>query len=147
MNYLARKIKFSFIFNFNQHYVAYDKFWLQNYLPIQHFCQTVPIVDDHVREAMGDALYELFTVSVTHPCFSWSRVRLTRYASFIPLSKLEAHFCVCVCLDMCILECGVWFKSDPETLYIKMNHIQADVLVSNKVNIPKGQLEFPTLAA
>lgn len=55
--------------------------------------------------------------------------------------------CVCVCLDMCILECGVWFKSDPETLYIKMNHIQADVLVSNKVNIPKGQLEFPTLAA
>lgn len=57
-------------------------------ITLEHFCQTVPIVDDHVREAMGDALYELFT-------------------------------------------------SDPETLYIKMNHIQADVLVSNKVNIPK----------
>lgn len=74
---------------------------MQNYRPIQHFCQTVPIVDDHVREAMGDALYELFTVSVTHPCFSWSRVRLTRYASFILLSKLEAHFCVCVCAWTC----------------------------------------------
>ena len=29
------------------------------------------------------------------------------------------------------------FQSNPETLYLNMNHVQADVLVSNKLNIPK----------
>ncbi|KAK6178881.1 hypothetical protein SNE40_011367 [Patella caerulea] len=57
-------------------------------LTLEHFCRTFPVVDDHVRDAMGDALYDLF-------------------------------------------------MSNPETLYVNMNHIQADVLVSNKVNIPR----------
>ncbi|ESP05225.1 hypothetical protein LOTGIDRAFT_227885 [Lottia gigantea] len=57
-------------------------------LTLEHFCRTYPIVDDHVRDAMGDALYDLF-------------------------------------------------MSNPETLYVNMNHIQTDVLVSNKVNIPR----------
>jgi len=55
---------------------------------LEHFCRTFSIVDDHVRDAMGEALYDLF-------------------------------------------------MSNPETLYLNMSHVQADVLVSNKVNIPK----------
>ncbi|BFY99134.1 hypothetical protein BsWGS_02174 [Bradybaena similaris] len=55
---------------------------------IQYFCQNFYIVDDNVRCAMGETLYELF-------------------------------------------------KSNPESLYLKMTHIHADVLVSNQVNIPK----------
>ena len=30
---------------------------------LQYLCQNFPIVDEHVREAMGDALYNLFIVS------------------------------------------------------------------------------------
>jgi len=55
---------------------------------LEHFCRTFSIVDDHVRDAMGESLYDLF-------------------------------------------------MSNPETLYLNMSHVQADVLVSNKVNIPK----------
>ncbi|XP_059155298.1 armadillo-like helical domain containing protein 1 [Physella acuta] len=55
---------------------------------LEHFCRTFSIVDDHVRDAIGETLYDLF-------------------------------------------------MSNPETLYLNMNHVQADVLVSNKVNIPK----------
>ena len=29
---------------------------------LQHLCRNFPIVDEHVREAMGDALYTLFMV-------------------------------------------------------------------------------------
>ncbi|XP_046353431.1 armadillo-like helical domain containing protein 1 isoform X2 [Haliotis rufescens] len=57
-------------------------------ITLEYFCRTFPIVDDHVRDAMGEALYDLF-------------------------------------------------MANPETLYVNMNHIQADVLISNKVNIPK----------
>jgi len=57
-------------------------------ITLEHFCRTFSIVDDHVRDAMGEALYDLF-------------------------------------------------MSNPETLYLNMSHVQADVLVSNKVNIPK----------
>lgn len=60
-------------------------------ITLEHFCRTFPIVDDHVRDAMGETLYDLF-------------------------------------------------MSNPETLYINMNHVQTDVLVSNKVNIPKAQV-------
>ncbi|KAL8622431.1 hypothetical protein ACOMHN_034096 [Nucella lapillus] len=58
-------------------------------ITLEHFCRTFSIVDDHVRDAMGETLYDLF-------------------------------------------------MSNPEILYINMNHVQADVLVSNKVNIPKA---------
>ncbi|XP_076441453.1 armadillo-like helical domain containing protein 1 [Babylonia areolata] len=58
-------------------------------ITLEHFCRTFSIVDDQVRDAMGETLYDLF-------------------------------------------------MSNPETLYINMNHVQADVLVSNKVNIPKA---------
>ncbi|KAK3794480.1 hypothetical protein RRG08_003633 [Elysia crispata] len=57
-------------------------------ITLEHFCRTFPIVDDHVRDAVGETLYDLF-------------------------------------------------MSNPETLYLNMSHVQADVLVSNKVNIPK----------
>lgn len=57
-------------------------------ITLEHFCRTFSIVDENVREAMGEILYDLF-------------------------------------------------MSNPETLYINMNHVQADVLVSNKVNITK----------
>lgn len=57
-------------------------------ISLEYLCRTFPIVDDHVRDAMGENLYDLF-------------------------------------------------MSNPETLYLNMNHVQADVLVSNKLNIPK----------
>ncbi|KAL5017594.1 hypothetical protein ScPMuIL_007183 [Solemya velum] len=57
-------------------------------ISLEYLCRTFPIVDDHVRDAMGESLYELFMVN-------------------------------------------------PEALYVNMSHVQADVLVSNKVNIPK----------
>lgn len=57
-------------------------------ISLEYLCRTFPIVDEHVRDAMGDNLYDLF-------------------------------------------------MSNPETLYLNMNHVQADVLVSNKLNIPK----------
>ncbi|XP_060070406.1 armadillo-like helical domain containing protein 1 [Ylistrum balloti] len=56
-------------------------------MSLEYLCRTFPIVDENVREAMGEALYNLF-------------------------------------------------MSNPESLYMNMTHIQADVLVSNKVNIP-----------
>ncbi|KAK7100658.1 armadillo-like helical domain containing protein 1 isoform X2 [Littorina saxatilis] len=63
-------------------------------ITLEHFCRTFSVVDDHVRDSMGETLYDLF-------------------------------------------------MSNPETLYINMNHVQADVLISNKLNIPKavGALE------
>lgn len=60
----------------------------QSSISLEYLCRTFPIVDDHVRDAMGDNLYDLF-------------------------------------------------MSNPETLYLNLNHVQADVLVSNKLNIPK----------
>lgn len=57
-------------------------------ISLEYLCRTFPIVDDHVRDAMGENLYDLF-------------------------------------------------MSNPETLYLNMNHVQADVLVSNKLNIPR----------
>jgi hypothetical protein len=30
---------------------------------LQHFCRNFSIVDEHVREAMGETLYDLFMVS------------------------------------------------------------------------------------
>ncbi|XP_048760095.1 armadillo-like helical domain containing protein 1 [Ostrea edulis] len=60
----------------------------QSSISLEYLCRTFPIVDEHVKEAMGDALYDLF-------------------------------------------------MSNPEGLYMTMSHVQADVLVSNKVNIPK----------
>lgn len=59
----------------------------QSSMSLEYLCRTFPIVDENVREAMGEALYNLF-------------------------------------------------MSNPESLYMNMSHIQADVLVSNKVNIP-----------
>ncbi|XP_074642308.1 armadillo-like helical domain containing protein 1 [Tubulanus polymorphus] len=59
----------------------------------EYLCRTFPIVDDHVRDAMGEALYDIF-------------------------------------------------MANPESLYVNMNAIQADVLRSNKVNIP-GTEELP----
>ncbi|XP_069126971.1 armadillo-like helical domain containing protein 1 [Argopecten irradians] len=56
-------------------------------MSLEYLCRTFPIVDENVREAMGEVLYNLF-------------------------------------------------MSNPESLYMNMTHIQADVLVSNKVNIP-----------
>lgn len=56
-------------------------------ISLGYLCQTFPIVDEHCKEAMGDALYELF-------------------------------------------------MGNPESLYMNMNSVQTDVLVSNKVNIP-----------
>lgn len=56
-------------------------------LTLEYLCTNFPIVDEHVREATGDALYYLFI-------------------------------------------------NNPEALYTQMNAVQADVLVSNKVNIP-----------
>lgn len=60
----------------------------QSSISLEYLCRTFPIVDDHVHDAMGDNLYDLF-------------------------------------------------MSNPETLYMNLNHVQADVLVSNKLNIPK----------
>lgn len=60
----------------------------QSSISLEYLCRTFPIVDEHVKEAMGDNLYDLF-------------------------------------------------MSNPEGLYMTMTHVQADVLVSNKVNIPK----------
>uniref|UniRef100_A0A194AMI0 Uncharacterized protein n=1 Tax=Pinctada fucata TaxID=50426 RepID=A0A194AMI0_PINFU len=60
----------------------------QSSISLEYLCRTFPIVDEHVREAMGENLYDMF-------------------------------------------------MSNPEALYMTMNHVQADVLVSNKVNIPK----------
>ncbi len=57
---------------------------------LQFLCRNYPLVDDHVRDAMGDSLYDLF-------------------------------------------------MSDPESLYTTMTAVQADVLVSNKVNIPGSE--------
>ncbi|CAH1776102.1 unnamed protein product [Owenia fusiformis] len=54
---------------------------------LEYLCRSYPLVDDHVREAMGDQLYDRFI-------------------------------------------------SSADTLYVNMNAVQADVLVSNKVNIP-----------
>ena len=34
------------------------------YTVLQHFCRTFSIVDDHVRDAMGEALYDLFMVRI-----------------------------------------------------------------------------------
>lgn len=56
-------------------------------ITLEYFCQSYPLVDEHVREAMGDNLYKTFV-------------------------------------------------TNPEILYTKMNAIQADVLIFNKVNIP-----------
>lgn len=56
-------------------------------MSLEYLCRNYPIVDDHVREGMGDALYDLF-------------------------------------------------MSNPEALYTVMSAVQADVLASNKVNIP-----------
>jgi len=56
-------------------------------MSLEFLCRNYPIVDDHVREGMGNALYELF-------------------------------------------------MSNPEALYTCMSAVQADVLASNKVNIP-----------
>ncbi|XP_033738661.1 armadillo-like helical domain containing protein 1 [Pecten maximus] len=56
-------------------------------MSLEYLCRTFPIVDENVREAMGEVLYNIF-------------------------------------------------MSNPESLYMNMTHIQADVLVSNKVNIP-----------
>ncbi|XP_052258439.1 armadillo-like helical domain containing protein 1 [Dreissena polymorpha] len=60
----------------------------QSSISLEYMCRTFPIVDDHVRDAMGENFYDLF-------------------------------------------------MSNPETLYLNMNHIQSDVLISNKLNIPK----------
>ncbi|XP_064624944.1 armadillo-like helical domain containing protein 1 isoform X2 [Lineus longissimus] len=56
-------------------------------ISLEFLSTNYPIVDDHVKDAMGDVLYEMFI-------------------------------------------------TNPETLYVNMNPIQADVLRSNKVNIP-----------
>ncbi|XP_013409610.1 uncharacterized protein C1orf228 homolog [Lingula anatina] len=61
-------------------------------ITLEYFCRTFPIVDDHVRDAMGEALYEQFMAA-------------------------------------------------PDTLYVNMTAIQADVLVSNKINIPGTFIE------
>lgn len=59
----------------------------QSAISLEFLCRSFPVVDSHVKEAMGDTLYDMFL-------------------------------------------------SNPETLYMRMNAVQADVLVSNKVNIP-----------
>ncbi|XP_033637132.1 armadillo-like helical domain containing protein 1 [Asterias rubens] len=56
-------------------------------ITLEYLSSTFPIVDENIREAMGDALYQLF-------------------------------------------------MANPEMLYMNMNAVQADVLRSNKVNIP-----------
>jgi len=56
-------------------------------MTLEYLCQHYQIVNEHVRDAMGDTLYEMFMVN-------------------------------------------------PESLYTTMTAVQADVLASNKVNIP-----------
>ena len=36
---------------------------LNFFFVFQYLCRTFPIVDDHVHDAMGDNLYDLFMVS------------------------------------------------------------------------------------
>lgn len=55
-------------------------------LTLEQFCRSFPIVDEQVRDSIGDALYELF-------------------------------------------------MSGPESLYTRLNAVQADILVSNKATI------------
>ncbi|XP_064624943.1 armadillo-like helical domain containing protein 1 isoform X1 [Lineus longissimus] len=62
-------------------------------ISLEFLSTNYPIVDDHVKDAMGDVLYEMFI-------------------------------------------------TNPETLYVNMNPIQADVLRSNKVNIPGSRYRF-----
>uniref|UniRef100_A0A1I8GFC6 Armadillo-type protein n=2 Tax=Macrostomum lignano TaxID=282301 RepID=A0A1I8GFC6_9PLAT len=62
---------------------------------LEFLCRKLPIVDEHVREAMGQALYDQF-------------------------------------------------MSNAEALYVDMTPVQADVLVSNKVNIPAGAVAEDT---
>ncbi|KAI8773492.1 armadillo helical domain containing protein 1, partial [Biomphalaria glabrata] len=57
-------------------------------LGLKYFCQLLPVINDCVKDAMGEVLFDLF-------------------------------------------------MSNPETLYLNLTHVQADVLVSNKITIPK----------
>jgi len=67
-----------------------------------------PIVADHVKEAMGEALYVKFLVK--------SQIFITDYKE----------------LNINIIS----VKADPDGLYSKMTPIEADVCRSNKVRIP-----------
>ncbi|XP_067893214.1 armadillo-like helical domain containing protein 1 isoform X1 [Heterodontus francisci] len=62
-------------------------------LTLEHLVRTFPVVEENVREAMGETLYELYMLN-------------------------------------------------PESLYLKMDLVQSDVLVGNKINIP-GIEEVP----
>jgi hypothetical protein len=66
-------------------------------------------VADHVREACGDPLFELFLVNI---CDN----------SNFNSKPDNVYF--------------YFLKSDPDGLYAKMTPIQADVCRSNKINIP-----------
>jgi len=35
----------------------------RRFISLQYFCQSYPVVDEHVREAMGENLYKTFVVS------------------------------------------------------------------------------------
>ena len=85
------------------------------------------MVDSHVKEAMGDTLYDMFLVSAVE---MFLYIRWNIYYLFRILLAL-----ICYTTDIYVTILSS-FQSNPETLYMRMNAVQADVLVSNKVNIP-----------
>ena len=127
----------------------------------QHFCRTFPIVDDHVRDAVGETLYDLFMVRIIYLRFSpflSSTISLMPYLyliispppththTFSPFlyNNYEISYFLILLMPLSLLskKCNDFscVQSNPETLYLNMSHVQADVLVSNKVNIPKRKL-------
>ena len=42
----------------------------QSSVALEYLCRNYPIVDEHVKEAMGDDLYNLFIVSILK-CMNW----------------------------------------------------------------------------
>lgn len=84
----------------------------------QFFVQTFPVVEELARRSMGEDLYQLFSVS------SWP----------------PALPCPPPC-PQTIPQDFLWAcpQSNPENLYLQMDNVQADILASNKVNVPKGK--------
>lgn len=80
--------------------------------------QTFPVVEELARRSMGEDLYQLFSVS------SWP----------------PAPPCPPPC-PQTIPQDFLWAcpQSNPENLYLQMDNVQADILASNKVNVPKGK--------
>lgn len=78
---------------------------------LKFFVKNYPIVADHVKEAMGELLFESFLVN------------------------FQIKFCVPKLRNL-----HIQIKMDPDGLYARMTAIQADVCRSNKVHIPYRSL-------